>query len=80
MTDYIPGVSTVTSLVKLFQIAVILPRKNEQELNESWYYRRLQYDDLCRRKILLVPIVGNVYACCFDALLSVIGDVVRVSN
>jgi hypothetical protein len=80
MTDYIPVVSTVTSLVKLFQIAVVLPRKSETELNESWYYQRLQYEDLNRRKILLMPIVGNLYACCFDTLSRALGDVIHAED
>lgn len=57
--DYVPVLSTVTSLVHLFTKVVILPRKEEAEIENNHYYTHLKDRSFLRCITLLIPVLGN---------------------
>ncbi|MBS4168300.1 hypothetical protein [Parachlamydia sp. AcF125] len=60
VSDYIPGISTVTNLVDLFQKFVVLPSKQKANISKSHYYTYLQQKSFSRCLVLLIPVIGNI--------------------
>ncbi len=64
--DYIPGVSTVKSLVDIFHKVVTLPRMNPAEIQKSRYYTLLSEKSMVRCVVLLIPVLGNIVIGVYD--------------
>jgi len=64
--DYIPGLSTVTSLVNIFQKYVIYPYLSQAEIAINPYFRHIASKDLFRSILLLVPGIGNIIVAIID--------------
>lgn len=58
--DYIPFVSTASSLVDLFRKCVVLPFIKPEAVQKSHFYTRISQTNLLRSVVLLVPILGNI--------------------
>lgn len=65
VADYVPGLSTVTSLVDLVQKA-FLHLKGEQVVKSSAYYTHIQDKSKLRCVALLVPVLGNIVVGLYD--------------
>lgn len=63
--DYMPGLSTVTNLVDIFQKSIINMTKSEKPLSSS-YYAHLQNKSFLRCFTLLIPILGNIIIAIVD--------------
>ena len=63
--DYIPGVSTVTNLVVLFQKCFVIPFIREEEIDKSRYFQHIKDKDYSDCFVFLVPFISNlVYFLC----------------
>src|ERR1700733_4155498 len=65
-TDYVPGFSTVTNLIDIFLKCVVQPQIDEKYLQTNHYFMYLDIKMLRRCIILLIPILGNVFAVVID--------------
>src|SRR5579864_2135951 len=64
--SYVPLLSTVTNLVDIFQKCVVLPRMNQENIWNSYYYTHLDQKSFARCITLLVPILGNIIIAIYD--------------
>ncbi|MBA3239333.1 MAG: hypothetical protein H0T62_13455 [Parachlamydiaceae bacterium] len=66
--NYIPGVSTVTNLIAVFQKHVFLPEADSVEsLTESRYYTYLRAQDFQKDWLLFIPFANTIFCllrCC----------------
>lgn len=58
--DYIPIISTISSIVNLFIKIVVLPWMDPATVKNNSYFRHLHYKNFDRLVILCVPIFGNI--------------------
>ncbi|MCX6990779.1 MAG: hypothetical protein NTX49_06945 [Chlamydiae bacterium] len=58
--DYIPFVSTATTIINIFQKCVILPLMNLRHIKKGKYFEYLDNKSMTRCLWLLVPIIGNL--------------------
>lgn len=58
--DYIPFLSTATTIINIFQKCVILPILNLCSSKKGHYYTNLEYKSMTRCLWLLIPIIGNI--------------------
>jgi len=64
--DYIPGISTLTNLMDLFQkCALSLPFAKEIT-GDSHYYKHLEEKSFLRCLVLLIPVIGNIFVIADD--------------
>ncbi|MBS4168593.1 HEAT repeat domain-containing protein [Parachlamydia sp. AcF125] len=66
VSDYIPGISTITNLVDLFQKCAVLPFKQKTNVSKSHYYTYLKQKSFSRCIVLLLPVVGNIIVATYD--------------
>ncbi|MBS4168463.1 HEAT repeat domain-containing protein [Parachlamydia sp. AcF125] len=66
VSDYIPGISTITNSVNLFQKFVVLPSKQKANVSKSHYYAYLQQKSFARCVVLLIPVIGNIIIGIYD--------------
>ncbi|MBS4168595.1 HEAT repeat domain-containing protein [Parachlamydia sp. AcF125] len=66
VSDYIPGVSTVTNLIDLFQKCAVLPFKQKANISKSHYYSYLKQKSFSRCVVLLLPVIGNILVAIYD--------------
>ncbi|MBS4167809.1 ankyrin repeat domain-containing protein [Parachlamydia sp. AcF125] len=66
ISDYVPGLSTITSLVDLFQKCVLLLSKQKADISKSHYYTYLQQKSFSRCIMLLIPVIGNISVAIYD--------------
>ncbi|MBS4168307.1 HEAT repeat domain-containing protein [Parachlamydia sp. AcF125] len=66
VSDYIPGVSTITNLIGLFQKYVMLSLKQRGDVSKSRYYKHLQQKSFSRCIVLLIPVIGNIIIGIYD--------------
>lgn len=64
--DYIPGASTVTSLVDIFEKCVIVPFINKETRENSPYLTHIHEKSLVRSLVLLIPGLGNFIVGIYD--------------
>jgi len=64
--DYVPVISTVSTIVNLFQKFFVIPYLNRDYVNSSYYYSYLNQKSTNRCISLLVPIIGNIIVGIFD--------------
>lgn len=72
--EFIPFVSTVTSLVDLFIKYIILPQFGQTEINENHYFTHLQQKSFDRCHLLLVPFLGNICIVIYEAIFLIDSD------
>lgn len=65
--DYIPFASTAGSMVKIYDKAVLLPKKDTEEVDKDRFWRDLKGTSYTRLFILLVPVAGNLAVGAYDA-------------
>lgn len=68
ISDYVPGISTVTSLSRLFIKYVILPKQDESKILDNHFYKHVHYQSFNRLIVLLVPIIGNISVSLYDII------------
>ena len=70
--DYIPGASTATNTIALFQKYALLPKLNYKTLKSSHIYTHQNNKSFYRCIILLVPVLGNlvIFICDLQHLIS----------
>ncbi|MBS4168594.1 HEAT repeat domain-containing protein [Parachlamydia sp. AcF125] len=66
VSDYIPGISTITSLIDLFQKCVVLPFKQKANISKNHYYTYLKQKSFSRCVVLLLPVIGNILIAIYD--------------
>ncbi|MBS4168461.1 HEAT repeat domain-containing protein [Parachlamydia sp. AcF125] len=66
VSDYIPGISTITNLVDLFQKCAVLPSKQKANISKSHYYTYIQQKSFARCGVLLIPVIGNIIVATYD--------------
>lgn len=64
--DYLPGLSTVTNLVDLFQKCVTLTLISKKTILNNHYFRTLTHKSPLRCIILLIPLFGNILVGVYD--------------
>jgi hypothetical protein len=71
LLDYVPGVSTLTSLVTIFQKVVVLPRLSPEEISNSHYYSYVASKEVLRCVLLLIPCIGNIVIALWDICIHI---------
>ncbi|MBS4168373.1 HEAT repeat domain-containing protein [Parachlamydia sp. AcF125] len=66
ISDYIPGLSTITNSIDLFQKYVVFPSKQKASISNSHYYTYLQQKSFSRCIVLLIPVIGNIIIGIYD--------------
>ncbi|MBS4169054.1 ankyrin repeat domain-containing protein [Parachlamydia sp. AcF125] len=66
IADYVPGLSTITNLIDLFQKYVMLPTKQKANISNNHYYSYLKQKSFSRCIVLLVPVIGNISVAIYD--------------
>ncbi|MBS4168460.1 ankyrin repeat domain-containing protein [Parachlamydia sp. AcF125] len=66
VSDYIPGISTITNLIDLFQKCVLFTSKQKVNISKSHYYTYLQQKSFARCGALLIPVLGNIIVAVYD--------------
>ncbi|MBS4168596.1 HEAT repeat domain-containing protein [Parachlamydia sp. AcF125] len=66
VSDYIPGISTITNLIDLFQKCMVLSGKQKANISKNHYYTHLQQKSFSRCIVLLIPVIGNILVAIYD--------------
>ncbi|PIS00701.1 MAG: hypothetical protein COT84_06255, partial [Chlamydiae bacterium CG10_big_fil_rev_8_21_14_0_10_35_9] len=64
--DYVPGLSSVSSLTDLFLKTVIFPNIEPSSIKSSHYYTHLSQKSFTRCIALLIPVIGNILVAIYD--------------
>lgn len=64
--DYVPGVSSFTSLYNLVRKEFTLPKMQKSEVQASHYYTQLDKKSTTRMVFLVIPVIGNLSVGIYD--------------